>query len=269
MNNGLRELLEQLSTKQLDEMLQAELQKRPMDPEAVKMIMRILEEREEPVVLTPEIQVAWKNFKKRDKASNNRRSWIGPLLRVASVILILALLFVAMPQKAGAQSLWDRLLYVTESFFEFLNPSDANDHRVGYEFKTDNQGLQKVYDAVVEMGITEPVVPMWIPKGYELTELKKDTNKVKAEISAVFMNSGYYLVYKIDKYKECATHDYYMDGVHIKEYEAAGVTHNVLQNNERFVAVWNRDNVECFLTLECQEDVLYKILNSIYVMGDE
>lgn len=263
-------MLEQLSTAQLDEMLQAELQKRPPDPDAVKMIMRILEEREEELVeLSPEIQVAWKDFQKNAKSLNNRRSWMGPLLRVASVILVLGFLFFLMPQEAGAQSLWDRFLYVTENFFEFFNPSEANDHHVEYEFRTDHPGLQQVYDAVVEMGVTEPVVPMWLPEGYELVELKKDAVRFKSNIYARFVCSSYSIIFQVNIYEKIIMHDYYKDGTLVKKYENSGITHNVLQNNEMLVAVWNRDNVECFLTLDCQDDVLRKILNSIYVMRDE
>ena len=49
-----------------------------------------------------------------------------------------------------------------------------------YVFETDHPGLQQIYDAVVEMGVTEPVVPMWVPEGYDLVEYKaEDYNQEK------------------------------------------------------------------------------------------
>ena len=269
MNNGLREMLEQLPTTQLDEMLQAELQKRPLDPEAVKMIMRILEEREEALEIIPEIQDAWKDFQKSEKASNNRRSWIGPLLRVASVILILGLLFVVMPREAGAQSLWDRLLYVTDSIFEFFNPSGANDHWKEYEFKTDNPGLQQVYDAVVEMGVTEPVVPMWLPEEYELVECSTVKTRTKTCINARFWGNQSEVIFTIEAYESVASHDYFKNELEVQKREFGGIIHSVLQNHDKLVAIWIRDAVECSLSISCQENVLYEILKSVYTVRDE
>lgn len=274
MNNGLREMLEHMSTTKLDDMLRAELQKRPPDATAVNLIMEVLEERDtgEPVEMNAEIQDAWEEYK------NSTEALIVPgyawgrgsmLLRVASVLVVIGVLLFAMPQEAGAKSLWDRFLFVTDSIFEFFNPGDANDHHVEYQFETGNPGLQQVYDAVVELGITDPVVPMWLPEGYELVELKKENTRTKSEIYTRFESSGYYMVLKIETYYKTATHDYFKDETNYLTMEYGGNIHNVMQNNEMLVAVWARDNVECSLTINSQEDMLYEILKSIYVMGDE
>ena len=58
---SLRELLESMPTEQLDQMLQEELDKKKPDGNAVRMIIRVLREREKDMVveITPEIQKAW------------------------------------------------------------------------------------------------------------------------------------------------------------------------------------------------------------------
>lgn len=77
------------------------------------------------------------------------------------------------------------------------------------------------------------------------------------------------MVLKIETYYKTATHDYFKDETNYLTMEYGGNIHNVMQNNEMLVAVWARDNVECSLTINSQEDMLYEILKSIYVMGDE
>lgn len=270
MNNGLRETLGKMSTEQLDGMLQAELQKRPPDKAAVMLIMGVLKEREagDPIEIGPELHEAWAEFSSHCETHRERKSNVA-LLRVASMLLILGLLLFTLPQEAGAKSLWDRFLHVTDSIFEFFNPEDRNDHCVEYKFETDNPGLQQVYEAVVELGITDPVVPMWLPEGYELVELEKTTTRTKTKIHASFEWLGHVLIYKIEMYEINITHKYYKDASIFKVKEYGGFTHNVLQNNDMLVAIWTRDNVECFLTIDCQEDTLYEILKSIYVMEDE
>lgn len=273
-NNGLREILMQMSTEQLDELLQKELQKKPPDSLAVKLIMEVLEERDssEPLEVDDVARAAWEEYKQSITETQTLRlswRWGGTLLRVASVLLVLGMLLCVIPQEADAQSLWERFLHVTDSVFEFFDPGEKNDHRVAYKFETDNPGLQQVYDAVVELGITDPVVPMWLPEGYELEELKEECTPTKVEAHIRFVHADNYVVLKYEIYNESVTHRYYKDDSTCKTIEYGGITHNVMQNNDMLVAIWTRDNVECFLTVECQEDILYEILKSIYVMGDE
>lgn len=54
--------------------------------------------------------------------------------------------------------------------FELFNPHAKEVVQAPYVFQTEHPGLQKIYDAVVELEITEPVVPMLLPDGYELKD---------------------------------------------------------------------------------------------------
>ena len=55
---------------------------------------------------------------------------------------------------------------------------------------------------------------------------------------------------------------------HMGLYEKNGMNFYITQNNDSWVAVWTKENIECFLTLDCQEDTLRRILGSIYVTED-
>lgn len=262
-----------MPTGQLDALLVAELQKKPVDAAAVRIIMEILEERDsdQPVEMNAQIQETWREYQRLIKTDTARptRMRSGLLLRVASAILVLGLLFAIVPQEAGAKSFWDRFLHMTESIFEFFDPSDSNDHRVEYEFVTDHPGLQQVYEAVAELGVTEPVVPTWLPEGYELVELKVENTPTVVRMYAGFASSCADIVYKLDLYNSLVTHDYFKDATFYETQEHGGVTHYVMCNNERWVAIWVRDNVECSLSIECQEETLDEILRSIYIMEEE
>ena len=47
-----------------------------------------------------------------------------------------------------------------------------------------------------------------------------------------------------------------------------GVIHNLFRNEELWTVVWTRDNVECSVFIDCQEDALRRVLESIYVMEE-
>lgn len=266
----LQSMLEQMETVQLDEMLRSELQKEQPDAYAVQLILAVLQEREKgyPVEIDPGIEQAWQEYigKTSGKAKGPVRS---VLLKVASFAVILAVLFLAMPQQVEAESIWERLIRWTDSVFELFSPDDRSAEAAEYVFQTDNPGLRQVYDAVVELGVTDPVVPMWLPEGYELVECKKSISPAKTYIFATFENGNSPIVIKIDLYKTSISNEYYKDKTSIDVVEMAGTIHNIMMNNDTWVVVWIRDNIECSISIDCQEDMLYQILRSIYTMEDE
>ena len=276
---SVRQVLEQLSTEQLDQMLDEELHSEAPDADAVRMIMKILRERDDaerkdtPVVLTPQQIDAWEKYQ-RDTAQiwkeENRiiqfRRWA---LKAASIAAVLVLLFLpVLPQEAGAESLWNRLARLTDDLVDFFGPNDNMDRIEAYEFKTDNPGLQQLYNAVVDLGVTKPVVPMWLPSENEIAELKTVVLPLSKSIQAVFPHEDGNIIYKLDIYDAEISHKFTRDETEIKKFAVNETTFYIMRNLNYWVAIWNVDEIECFIQIDCQEDVLHKILKSIYSMED-
>ena len=270
-----REALERMTTSQLDELLNRELEKESPNGDTVRLILSILWEREKnlPAEITPGVEKAWIRYQRKtakldaaEKRSVRFRGWI---LKAASVAAILALLIFAIPQKVEADSFFEKLARLTDSIIEFFSPGLENDNLTEYVFQTENPGLQQVYDAVVGLGVTEPVVPTWLPEGYELMECKTDTTPSKVGIVANFKKESEFLILKYDIFMIDTSHEYHWDGEDIQFYEHHGEEYALMRNNDRWVVIWFTDRSECSLTLDCQEDTLYKILKSIYVTEDQ
>ena len=271
---GLREVLERMTMDELESMLQTELDREDSDPEAVRLILRILEARHkaEPEVhiQNDEGKLAWKRYQNRirrfrqSQAGGNRR-WISI---AASLLVVLVIAVAVLPQQAEAETFWQMLQRMSSSVLEFFDPSERLVDPE-YSFKTDHPGLQQVYDAVVELGITEPVVPMWLPDGFELQEFDiKNTPMLKC-VWANFSDGQAEIVYKVDVYDGEPAHQYYKDDTHYESYEQDGIVFNIAKNMAEWVVVWTQDNIECSITLECSEDTLKMILGSINVMEDK
>lgn len=268
---SLKEILEQLTTEQLDEMLHAELKKDPVEDNSVRLILRILKEREadHPEVITPGVEKAWEKYQRdtaQMKSSRKVRSW---MIRATSVAAILCLLVLVFPQEARAESFWERLSRWTESIVEFFSPNDNEGRLAEYKFMTDNPGLQQIYDAVVEMGVTDPVVPMWLPEEYELVELVTTTTPRKIGMYSRFGDVNGDVTFSVDVHSEDVSHAYCRDDSQCDTYEQNGFIFYIMRNNERWAAIWTKSNIECSIYIDCQEDTLYRILRSIYIMEDE
>mgnify|MGYP003292727063 CR=1 FL=1 len=263
--------IRQMTTEQLRDMLDKELHTEPVNGDSIRLIRSILQDRNRNITveMTPNLERAWEKYQrdteeiwKSSRRSRRIRSWA---MRAAAAAAVLVLLLVPiMPQEVGAESFWDALVRWTTEIVEFFGPKD-NEHRiVTYEFKTDNPGLQQVYDAVVELGVTDPVVPMWLPEGYELSELEIVQYPVKTRIHSRLENGDGAVVFNLDIYSSDAAHMYQKNDNENDRYEHSGVVHQILHNYDMMAAVWSRDNVECFLSIPCQEEMLHKVLKSIY-----
>lgn len=266
----LRAQWEQLPTEQLEKMLQAETVKEVPDEDMIIELLHILEAREadRPLTLTPREEAAWKTYQKRVRSRARKHFYIPRWMAVAaSAVLIIGVLMSVVPQKAEAENFWEMLQRWTETVLSYLD-RDETLVEIDYVFETDNPGLQQVYDAVVEMGVTEPVVPMWLPESCEITELGSKTTPMSKSLWAWFSSDIGDIMYKLDVYEGEPAHQFYKDDSHYESYERNGMTYNITRNNGRWVVVWTKDNIECFLTLDCQEDTLRRILKSIYVMED-
>ena len=271
---SLRERLEQMSTEQLDKLLREELDRKAPSGAFVRTLLQVLWEREKdmPPEITPGIEAAWERFRERESAAEKpdrkRRQPLRWFLRLGTVAAVLAVILLAFPREVEAESLFTKLAKWSDSVVDFFSPERENRNLREYEFNSNNPGLQQVYDAVQELGVNVPVVPGWIPEGYELVECKMIETTHKKGVSAYFKNFENHLMFKVDIFEEDVSHKYQRDEKAFAVYEFHDVSHTILRNNDRWVVIWFQENVECFLTVDCAEDTLYEILKSIYVTED-
>ena len=264
--NNLHKAWSEMPTAQLDEVLQQELRKENPSEEVVLGIMHILREREEecPVELSGDIRDAWKQYSKRSAASrktNRKRMWFVSTAAAAAVCIVI----LAIPQRAGAQSIFDAFFRWTECVFEFFAPEETVPKpSAEYVFLTDNPGLQQVYDEVAEQGVTNPVVPTWVPEGYVLTELKslpiQNGKKVCARLQ--LNDSSIVLSYKISA--EIIATQYKKEDSGVEVYESANVCHFIMNNGKNISITWTVDGTECSVYADLERDDVYKLIDSIY-----
>lgn len=262
----LQRQLAEHSSQELRAMLQDETEKAIPDDDLVLSILHILEDREPdvPMTGTAREEAAWKLYRKRIRARKKRGLLHNPkLLKAASVILVLSLLFVMVPQQAEADNWWQRLTKWTDEFFGFFREEETFLAET-YVFETDNPGLQQVYDAVVDMGVTDPVVPMWLPEGYVLEECTTVATPAKQYIYARFLNEDKECTLQINVLNAEERKSYFKNDVAVQEHEIGGTIHSLVQNQDTWIASWTKDNIECALAIDCSKDVLHEIIDSIY-----
>lgn len=257
----------QLPTEELDQILQTELEKDHPDEGVVLSILQILEEREKdyPVEKTPEVLAMLEKLSERkipSKQFKNKRSWIAGIAAVAAVACIVVM---ALPRTVGAESILDVLFRWTSSVFEFFSSEeDATNPPVEYIFETDNSGLQQLYDKVTEQGITDPVVPMWLPEGFELVSLRVVPMRDNAcKVDAVFTGDGKLISVSYRMSSDITTQFEKKDTT-LEVFDYADISHFVLENDEYLTVTWSLTGVECSLNANIAKEHIYSIIKSIY-----
>lgn len=259
--------LKEMSSERISQLIQEETSKDSPNDDLVLMALDILEDREKenPIELGSKGKSAWKKYQSKVRSRDRKTALIWrPLIQVASVLVAVTLLFALLPTQANAETWWERLARWTDDFFSFFNPNESEKQEDEYVFQTDNEGLQQIYDAVVELGLNEPVVPMWLPTGYEMVNLIIDKIPKQYFVVSNFTIGDKQVIFHIRIYDEERPYQYYKDDDTIKTYEQAGIVHYIMRNNERYTVTWTIDKVECALSIDCQEDTLFKIIDSIY-----
>ena len=273
LNNmtDLRGALVAMETPRLDALLLEELRKEAPSRERIRLISSILKERDRELApqIDDRIRRAWEAYLEKIPAVKPAPGRMRPILvKAASLVLVLLTLMAFLPQKAEASNFFQRFIAWTEDVFSFASSREEAAPQEAYVFRTDNPGLQQVYDQVVQLGITDPVVPMWLPEGYELVNCELSENLTKKSVIATFSNGISGVVYQLKLSSDNVTSTYYKDGEIILEKEKNGITYTILRNQDLLIAVWAVDNIECFFSLDCPEDTLIRILESIYTMED-
>jgi len=262
-NEPLMASLEQLSTPQLEDMLRSEVKKDQPEATTVRAIMDILRRREEePAVETgARMEAAWQDF--RRKTEQRSGSFRKQFLKAAAVMVACGLLLAVFTQEVSAGRLWDRIAAWTDSIFELFSREQRGRTTGEYTFRTDNPGLQELYDTVTRLGVTVPVIPMWLDGEYELEDCKVTESRNDVKVLAALLCDDKTVSFELKIYKETASREYHKNNPEAEPYESNGVIYYIFKNQDLWVVVWSRDNLECLMAMDGQDDV-YRVIDSIY-----
>lgn len=203
------------------------------------------------------------------KVQHHRKCWYQSwMLKVAAIVLVLGILFFALPGAAQANDISEVLSWWSDGVFQLFAPgSQPNTHT--YVYETDHPGLQQIYDTVTELGITDPIVPRWVPDGFELAEQHCYPTLGSNLIHAHFSKKDSNILFTIIIHESPNNPlQYEKDIENTQIWDFADKEHFVLSNNDNQIVTWYMNGIECSLVADCPEEDVYKIIKSIYTSED-
>lgn len=268
-----QETLSRLPREELRRMLTAELHKDASDADDafVRLLLTELQARGSDPVFTDDDAVvsACEKFQADvEKAQKPRKRWYHSwMVTAASVVLVLGILFFALPSVAQAGNIKAVLGWWSDSVFQFITPGEKPLVQE-YVFETDHPGLQQLYETITELGITEPIVPSWIPAGFALTELKVQQIAEVYEIYAKFTSEEQHILIIMIPNLGKVAFQHEKDENLVNIWDLAGREHYVMSNINEQVVTWMANGIECTITTDCTKEDVYKIIKSIYTSED-
>lgn len=263
------ETLTQLKREELRCLLTEELEKETtnIDDAFVRLLLRELELRgKDPAFEDDEaVEAVCKKFRLDvEEGQKPKRRWYQSwMVKVASVVLALGILLFALPGGAKAKNIQDVLTWWSDSVFQFFSPGDKPTAQE-YIYQTDHPGLQQIYDAVSELGVTDPVVPRQISKDFELLELKTYHLAGDSFIHACLMNDNSSILFTIIIHSEEGMLQYEKNAENVRIWDMGSNEHYVVSNVNEQTVTWVAGKLECTIITDCPEEEVYGIIKSIY-----
>lgn len=260
---------EDMDKARLVEILDREIAKEVPDDDLVLAILGELKRRDtdRPVELSEGQRKIWQAHERQTRKRENRSLHILPMgmVRAAVAVLVLsAVVLLAVPTSVNAGSLWKIVASWTADIFRYENIGGETEAAEETGFRTDNPGLQQVYDALGELGIEPRPVPEWLPEGYVLEWIDVIDTPVQMGVNAGFSDGEKELVLSYKEMGKDLSPDYYKEDINVVEYECNGIVHSMIQNSDTWTVNWINQKLKCSVGIDCQEDVVIQIIKSIY-----
>ena len=187
-----------------------------------------------------------------------------PFLKVLPIAAALILLFGSVSAQAFGLDLFGALARWTAEIFRI--GSDEVPH-AEITLRPLAEGESANYDslqaAVDAFGITEEIVPTWVPERFELMNVTASNRKEKIFICAEYMSGEEFLQIR---YNEIRTNENVVekeDGP-VETCLYGNIQHHLVSDMDRIKAIWQNGVMECGIAGNVSEQEMINMIDSVY-----
>ena len=277
--------LEEWSDEQLRQMLLAQMEAEEVDVELVRSITAILASREEekgheidehaayetfqqeyagPPALFPEASASTETAVKGTPVLRHHRPHRFIKAAIVAAVIMALFLGTTIVANASGLDLWGIITRWTKDVFGIRGESSYSStyHQdeldVFYHLRT----------ALAEHGVSQSVVPNYLPEGYSFRDLTTDTTFEGSFIRCVMGNGDNEIILRyLISNTERPTRYYMKDDVVPEVYSSGNIEHYIMTNEQEYIVSWNVDNILCDISGLLNYDDAILMIDSIYEGG--
>lgn len=280
-SNNSRSFLSTLSTQQLRQILLAEVESDETNVELIRNITAVLEARDYSGT-DIDVEASYKDFLSdhamdkplydidmvgeeeptpSPKRKPVRTTRLARLALVAAIIMAI-LLGTTVVASAAGYDLWGAITRWTSEIFGLATGKELAETARG---KYDNTPYSELEKCFLNKGIEPNVLPKYLPKGYEFLDAASTDSYEGIVITGIYSSTddGEIILSYVISAHDISTL-YPKDDGEPNVYEKCGIKHYLINNEGKWGAVWETDNIVCRINGVTEKTELLKILDSIY-----
>lgn len=262
---------EAMSTEELEEILRldAEAPERAQsDTELVLYILEVLASRRNTNNITGNTaQEAWESFQQNYMPEEPQKPvgtkkpvlWMRKLAAAAAVVALL--IFVPISARAlTLEEMWDIFARWAKETFSFVSGESAE---VSEPSPQDEDEYLSLQELLMEEKCDPSIVPTWIPEGFELAAIEKDSSPMREIYTVRYMNGETVLRILVTSYLSEDIRNHEIENDHVEIYTHNGIDYYILKNEEQLRTFWMVDSYECDISGDVSIDELKMMIDSI------
>ena len=283
-----------MSTAELNEYLRQDSYCEDSNLDDILYVMEVLErrEKEDGNYSPPDVQKAWAEFQKYYNTEDNdgkplhdfddefdykfgskptaeitsiKKAHKGLSRTVKSLISVAAAIFVviigSVTAKALGYDIWDAVIVWTKDTFGF--ETTVNEPKPTPYVKQIPEELVDLKNLMIEHGLSDELIPGYIPEGYKMSNLEYDDLGNTDTIFCQLSNGAndIMLIYSIHS-GDSTSFQLEKDDLSPEKYESGGTTYYIMSNMDDYLVTWLSDNVECTISGIPSRDEALKMIAS-------
>lgn len=277
--------LENLSAGEILEELDARMEEmtdQSCDPELIRLYLDVLEEKE-PLGLELDPEASLQRFLEErageestppeepaaqaavSRPAGLRRFRHFPRTLIAAAVV--AVLF-GLGSMAGSSRLWESVVHLTQGTLQIVPPGASQSGQTSAQPPLEELEFTSLQEALDAYGITEPLVPKWLPEGFECSEVMTNFDSEFLRIIAIYEYNERQVKITIRRYNSEEALDRVSvekeNGQQDEKYIRGGVEHSLAQNRAIYTASWTNGLNIVSIIGDVTEEELEQMIDSIY-----
>lgn len=262
---------EAMSTEELEEILRLDAaapEGAQSDTELLFYVMEVLAKRRQNNHITGNTaQKAWESFQQYYMPEESKKSvvrkkpalWVRRMTAVAAI----AALLILVPLTSSALTLgeaWEIIAQWAKETFSFVSEGNA---QVSEPMEADQREFSSLQEMLQENNRDASLVPTWVPDGFVLSEIEKDSSPVQEIYSAIYLNGDKKIFIQIRTHLSSDIQNSEIENEPVEIYSYNGIDYYLFNNVNQLRAIWFFDSYECLVSGDLSINELKMMIASI------
>ena len=262
---------EAMSTEELEEILRLDAEApegAQSDTELVLYILEVLASRRNTNYITGNTaQEAWESFQQNYMPEEPQKPvgtkkpvlWMRKLAAAAAVVALL--IFIPISARAlTLEEMWDIFARWAKETFSFVSGESTE---VSEPMSDDQREFTSLQEMLQKENSDPSIVPTWIPEGFELAQIEKDSSPMREIYTVRYMNGDTIIRIQVTSYLSEDIRNNEVENDPIEIYSHNGIDYYIFKNLDQLFVTWMADSYECFISGDVSIDEIKMMIDSI------